>query len=124
MPVDSGSVRPYRSANMKWAAYAIVSLGCGFACVSANADCPDGQLQFSFSNLPVREAFALFADFAGLKPEIDLSLTQSEPMSFGCTPWRSRYEACRSPPPVAENRERDHVCVQEVELNTRPGEAP
>jgi predicted transcriptional regulator len=23
-----------------------------------------------------------------LKPEIDLSLTQSEPMSFGCTPWR------------------------------------
>jgi hypothetical protein len=88
MPVDSGSVRPYRSANMKWAAYAIVSLGCGFACVSANADCPDGQLQFSFSNLPVREAFALFADFAGLKPEIDLSLTQSEPMSFGCTPWR------------------------------------
>lgn len=73
---------------MKRIASAILSLGCVFSCFSANADCPDGQLQFSFSNLEVRTAFKIFAGFAALKPEIDLSVTQSEPMNFGCTPWR------------------------------------
>lgn len=72
---------------MKRMASAVLSLSCVFACFSANA-CPDGELQFSFSSLEIGAAFALFADFAGLKPEIDRSLTQSEPMSFGCTPWR------------------------------------
>jgi hypothetical protein len=72
---------------MKLTASAILSLVCVLSSFSANA-CPDGELQFSFSNLEVAAAFALFADFAGLKPEIDRSLTQSEPMSFACTPWR------------------------------------
>ena len=65
-------------------------LGLGFICFAnlANAGCPDGQLQFAFSNLKVSQAFAIFADAAGLKPQIDRSLTQSEPMNFGCTPWR------------------------------------
>ena len=63
-------------------------LGCICFSNTANANCPDGQLQFSFSNLKVSEAFAIFADFAGLRVEIDRSLTQSEPMNFGCTPWR------------------------------------
>jgi hypothetical protein len=57
------------------------------ASISAKAECPNGQLQFSFSNLKVVEAFAILADFAGLKPDIDHSLTQSEAMKFGCTPW-------------------------------------
>ena len=67
---------------------AALSIVCMLASLSANAECPNGQLQFSFSNLEVRAAFALFADVAGLKADIDSSLTQSEPMKFGCTPWR------------------------------------
>ena len=66
---------------------AVMSAVCIFASISANADCPEGQLQFSFSNLKVSEAFAILADAAGLKPDIDHSLTQSEAMKFGCTPW-------------------------------------
>src|SRR5262245_18988478 len=71
---------------MKRAIAAMLILG---ACSSnPAAACPDGQLQFSFSSLKVIEAFAILADFAGLKPDIDHSLTQSEPMKFGCTPWQ------------------------------------
>ena len=73
---------------MKRTIAAILSLGCICFSSLANANCPDGQLQFSFSNLKVIEAFAILADFAGLKPDIDHSLTQSEPMKFGCTPWQ------------------------------------
>jgi len=67
---------------------AIVSVACLLASISANAGCPEGQLQFSFSNLKVIEAFSILADVAGLKPDIDHSLTESEAMKFGCTPWR------------------------------------
>lgn len=73
---------------MKRTIAVILSLGCICFSNAANANCPDGQLQFAFSNLKVIEAFAILADFAGLRPEIDRSLTQSEPMKFGCTPWR------------------------------------
>ena len=73
---------------MKRTIASILSLGCICFSISANANCPNGQLQFSFSNLKVGEAFAILADFAGLRAEIDRSLTQSEPMKFGCTPWR------------------------------------
>ena len=72
---------------MKRTIASILILGCICFSNSANA-CPDGQLRFSFSNLKVSEAFAIFADFARLRPEIDQSLTQSEPMNFGCTPWQ------------------------------------
>ena len=72
---------------MKRTIASILILGCICFSTTANA-CPDGQLRFSFSNLKVFEAFAIFADFAKLKPEIDRSLTQSEPMSFDCTPWQ------------------------------------
>jgi len=84
----SSTGRLHRSYDMKRTVAAI--LGLWFFCSSATAiaGCPDDQLQFAFSNLKVKEAFAIFADFAGLKPEIDSSLTQSEPMKFGCTPWR------------------------------------
>jgi hypothetical protein len=65
-----------------------LSLVCILVSISANADCPEGQLQFTFSNLKVTEAFAILADVAGLKPDIDHSITPSEAMKFGCTPWR------------------------------------
>jgi hypothetical protein len=58
------------------------------ASITANAGCPEGQLQFSFSSLRVSEAFSILADAAGLKPDVDRSLTESEAMKFGCTPWR------------------------------------
>jgi hypothetical protein len=77
-----------RSESMRRGMSAILILVCMCTFSSANANCPDGQLQFSFSNLKVREAFAILADFTGLRPEIDSSITQSEPMKFGCTPWR------------------------------------
>jgi hypothetical protein len=61
----------------------------GSACLSNPAlACPDGQLEFSFSKLKVIEAYAILADFARLKPDIDHSLQQAEAMKFGCTPWR------------------------------------
>jgi hypothetical protein len=66
----------------------VLGIVCALTSISANAYCPDGQLQFSFSNIKVAEAFAILADVAGLKTDIDRSLTQSEPMKFGCTPWR------------------------------------
>lgn len=73
---------------MRRAMAAVLVLGCMCSSNSANANCPDGQLQFSFSNLRVREAFAILADFTGLKPEIDPSISESEAMKFGCTPWQ------------------------------------
>ena len=73
---------------MKRTVAAILSLGLICSSSAAIADCPHDQLQFAFSSLKVKEAFAIFADFAGLRLEIDSSLTQSEPMKFGCTPWR------------------------------------
>ena len=57
------------------------------------ADCKQDELEFNFSNLQVKQAFALFADFAGLRAQIDQSITQSEPMRFGCTNWRVAAES-------------------------------
>ena len=57
---------------------------------SANAhaqNCAAGELRFAFNNLEVRKAFAIFADFAGLKANIDQSIPYSYPMNFGCTRW-------------------------------------
>jgi hypothetical protein len=56
------------------------------------ADCKRGELEFNFSNIQVKQAFAIFADFAGLRPRIDQSIEQSEPMHFGCTDWRVAAE--------------------------------
>jgi len=75
------------SINMKRSIAATLFLAGVSLSNPANA-CPDGQLQFNFSNLKVIEAYAILADFAHLKPDIDHSLTQSEAMKFGCTPWR------------------------------------
>jgi type II secretory pathway component GspD/PulD (secretin) len=51
-------------------------------------NCNDDELTFNFSNLPVRQAFAILADFAGLRPQIDPSIQQSEAMRFECVNWR------------------------------------
>src|SRR5262245_57843686 len=65
-------------------------LGLVFATLSnaASAGCPDGALTFNFSNIKVIEAYAILADFAHLKPDIDRSLQQWEAMKFECVPWR------------------------------------
>lgn len=75
------------SKNLKRQLSALLFLAGVSLANPANA-CPDGELQFNFSNLKVIEAYAILANFSGLKPEIDHSLTQSEAMKFGCTPWR------------------------------------
>src|SRR5262245_37254746 len=68
------------------------------------ADCRQDELQFNFSNLQVKRAFAIFADFAGLRAQIDQSIEQSEPMAFGCTNWRV----------AAENLARKHNLHMEI----------
>ena len=56
--------------------------------VNAHAqDCAAGELRFAFDRLEVRKAFAIFADHAGLKANIDQSIPYSSPMHFGCTRW-------------------------------------
>jgi hypothetical protein len=70
-------------------AFAVVVglISVGFSSLS-HANCSGGQLQFAFRNLEVKKAFAIFADFAGLRAQIDQAIVQSEPMNFPCTPWR------------------------------------
>ena len=60
---------------------------------AAAAKCKQGELSFNFSRLPVREAFAIFADYAGLKPRIDPSIRGAEAMYFVCTNWRVAAES-------------------------------
>jgi hypothetical protein len=73
---------------MKRLIAAVLSLG--FICLfnPAIAGCPDDALTFNFSSIKVVEAYAILADFAHLKPDIDHSLQQAEPMQFVCVPWR------------------------------------
>ncbi|MGB1109565.1 MAG: hypothetical protein ACPG4N_04375 [Gammaproteobacteria bacterium] len=52
------------------------------------AECGKDHLQFDFANISDREAFAIFANFAKLKPMIDESVTGSGSLKFGCTHWR------------------------------------
>ncbi len=67
-----------------------IIVGIIFVSFSASlyADCPEGELKFSFKNLEVRMAFALIADYARLKPSIEQSIIESAPVNFDCTPWR------------------------------------
>lgn len=76
---------------MNWRALmAPAALGLAFSCLAspALAECPDDALTFNFSSIRVIEAYAILADFAHLKPDIDHSLQQAEPMKFVCVPWR------------------------------------
>jgi Surface-adhesin protein E len=56
---------------------------------SANSDCPEGEIRFSFQNIEVTKAFALFGDYTGKTVIIDEFIDKSEPMNFDCTPWKS-----------------------------------
>ena len=90
---------------MKRALAVVVSLiSIGFSSLS-HANCPAGQLQFAFNNLEVKKAFAIFADFAGLRAQIDQAIVQSEPMTFPCTPWRV----------AADNLARRHNLILKIE---------
>ncbi len=59
---------------------------------AALAECKDDELTFNFSNLEVRQAFSIFADFAKLRPQINPKVGGSEPMRFVCTHWRTAAE--------------------------------
>ena len=67
-------------------------LGVGVFSTASASDCRDDELTFNFSNIRTREAFAVMADFAGLRPQIDASIESSGPLKFVCTPWRAAAE--------------------------------
>ena len=55
----------------------IIFISAALLFVNANAyadGCPDGELTFNFQNLEVKQAFAIFANFAGLSANIDQSI--------------------------------------------------
>ena len=73
---------------------AFTVLAAGLCASTSAVGCDkEGELQFSFSNLKVREAFAIFADFAGLRPDIAAAIVESGPIKFGCTHWRVAAES-------------------------------
>ena len=55
---------------------------------SSAANCPEGELSFSFRNLEAKKAFAIFASFASLKAEVDQGISYTSPINFDCTPWK------------------------------------
>lgn len=63
-----------------------------FTSVSYAEGCSEGKLQFAFKNIPVTSALALIAEFAELQAHIDPTINISEPMNFGCTPWKQAAE--------------------------------
>jgi hypothetical protein len=67
-------------------------LGVSLAGTAAAAECHGDELQVSFSNIRTVAAFALIADAAGLRPQIDSSIDSSGPLKFECTPWRVAAE--------------------------------
>jgi len=71
----------------------LIGLLAAGSCPGATAgECKDDELTFNFSSLPVRQAFAVIANFAGLRPQIDSSIDVSEPIRFVCTNWRVAAE--------------------------------
>jgi type II secretory pathway component GspD/PulD (secretin) len=60
----------------------------GLSSGATAGECAKDELTFNFSNLPVRDAFAVLADFAGLRPQVDAAIVESGPIRFVCTNWR------------------------------------
>lgn len=58
----------------------------------SQAACPDGELRFSFDNLPLRTAFVLMADNAGMRVKFRNMPGKVVPVKFPCTPWRQAVE--------------------------------
>jgi type II secretory pathway component GspD/PulD (secretin) len=74
-------MRPLKLALLA-AAFSLLSL-------SARADnCPDGTVTFNFDHVPIKRAFMIFADVAGLKPSIDPAITAAGPVHFQCMQWQ------------------------------------
>jgi hypothetical protein len=61
-------------------------VGAGFSWGATATACDDGAFTFSFSNIETRMAFAVIADAAGLRPQVDPSVQGSGPLKFVCTP--------------------------------------
>ena len=50
--------------------------------------CPgEDEISFSFMNIRVASAFAIFADYAGLKLDINPPIAYSTPLNFTCVHW-------------------------------------
>ena len=66
--------------------------------------CPEGMPGFDFAGLEAEQAFTIFADFAGPRPDIGASIAYPGPIRFPCTPWRTaaRHLADRHNPFVAK----------------------
>jgi type II secretory pathway component GspD/PulD (secretin) len=70
----------------------LILLAAGLCSGATAAECKKDELTFNFSNLPVRQAFSVIADFAGLRPRIDSAIDASGPIQFVCTHWRVAAE--------------------------------
>ena len=67
-------------------------LAAGWCSVGAASECAKDELTFNFSNIPVRDAFSVLADFAGLRPRLDPAITESTSIRFTCLNWRVAAE--------------------------------
>lgn len=76
--------------------------------VAPAQNCPKGSVRFSFENISVKSAFAIFADYAGLKAKFDQSITASQPMKFECRNWLE----------VAEELAKNHNLTLRIENGT------
>jgi len=69
---------------------ALVAAILAFSGVNARADdCPDGTITFNFDQVEVKMAFAIFADHAGLTPNIDPSIADKGRIVFRCMQWQT-----------------------------------
>lgn len=50
--------------------------------------CVGDELSLSFRNVPLPVVLQVVADFSGRRANVDPSITESAPITFGCTPWR------------------------------------
>lgn len=67
-------------------------LGVSAFSTASASECRNDELTFNFSNIRTREAFAVLADFAGLRPQVDSSIESAGPLKFVCKPWRAAAE--------------------------------
>lgn len=53
-------------------------------------NCPDipGNITLNFDSVEIKKVFAIFADYAKLRPSIDQSITAVGPVKYECGQWR------------------------------------
>jgi len=59
-----------------------------FVAPVAEANCSGEEVRFSFENIGANTAFTLLANFAGMKLEIDDSISESQAINFDCMHWK------------------------------------